>query len=265
MSTVDLRELPSALFGSGVARHARLTDWDASIRSILPSSRRIGFVSLTPGAGASTLARQVLRIVASRRPDPVLAVDVAGGSNGLATRLGVPLTPADDARAAARTTADALTGLVGRDGWHGLRPATAEGAVAAWLAEAAPITRFFDVSITDFGARDPRVDLAACAALSDVVCLVADARRASAELARAVAPAIAELPERPTPVLALVDHTHQGDAVARALDADPWPVVGIPFDAGLRAGDDGPRGHTTRRALLRLAATLVSGRKAVPA
>lgn len=264
MSALDLRELPSAVFGSAVARRVALTQWDASIRGILPTARRIGFVSLAARVGTTTLARQVLGAVASRRTEPVLAVDVAGGQNDLGRRLGVEQTPPDDTRAGARTSADALTGLPAGPGWRALRPATPEGPVGAWLTEAAPIARFFDVSITDFGVRHPGVDLAACAALTDVVCLVADARRTPAELARAVAPAIAALPEHPRPVLALVDHGRSGDAVARAFARDPWPVIGVPFDAGLRA-DGSPRRHTTRNAVLRLAATLVSGEEAATA
>ena len=165
--------------------------------------------------------------------------------------------------AGARTTADALTGLAAGDGWFALRPGLADGAVSAWLAEAAPITRFFEVSITDFGARHPLADLAVCAALCDVMCLVSDARRSPAELARAVAPAIAALPEAPAPVLALVDHSRAGGAVARTMAADPWPVVGIPFDRGLHGGARaaGP----ARSALLQLAATVLSARKAVAA
>jgi hypothetical protein len=260
VSALDLSELPSAVFGSGVARRAALTEWDASIRGILPTARRIGFVSLASRAGTTTLARQVLGAVASRRSDPVLAVDVAGGQGDLGHMLGVETTPADDTRAGARTSADALTGLPAGPGWRALRPETPEGPVAAWLTEAAPIARFFDVSITDFGVRHPGVDLAACAALTDVVCLVADARRTPAELARAVAPAIAALPEHPRPVLALVDHSRAGDAVARAFAGDPWPVIGVPFDAGIRSGG-APRRHTSRNAVLQLAATLVSGDK----
>lgn len=262
--SLDLRELPAALFSSGVARRTALTEWDASIRGILPTNRRIGFVSLSPRVGATTLARQVLSVVAARRPDPALAVDVAGGQSDLGSRLGVGVTPADDTRAGARTSADALAGLPAGPGWYALRPATPEGPVPAWLSEAAPIARFFDITITDFGVRHPGVDLASCAALSDVVCLIADARRTPAELVRAVAPAIRALPEQPRPVLALVDHARAGDAVARAFSGDPWPVVGIPFDAGLRAGGD-PRRAVTRDALLRLAAALVSGEKAVTA
>lgn len=264
MSALDLRELPGAVLGSGVARRVALTGWDAAIRGILPTARRIGFVSLAPRVGTTTLAREVLTAVSGRRAEPVLAVDVAGGADDLGNRLGVGVTAPEDARVGARTSADALTGLPAGPGWRALRPATAEGPVAAWLGEAAPIARFFDVSITDFGVRHPGVDLAACAALTDVLCLVADARRTPAELARAVAPAIAALPERPQPVLALVDHGRDGNAVARAFATDPWPVVGIPFDAGLRAGR-APRRSATRHAVLRLAATLVSGEEAVPA
>ncbi|MFH8251280.1 hypothetical protein ACH3VR_12990 [Microbacterium sp. B2969] len=260
--TLDVRGLPSALFGSAVARHTALTEWDASIRGILPTARRIGFVSLDTGAGATTLAGQAVRILAARRTEPVLAIDVADGA--LAARLGAGQTPPSEVRAGARTTADAVTGLDAGDGWFTLRPPVPDGPVGAWLADAAPITRFFDVSVTDFGARHPLVDLAQCAALCDVVCLVSASGRAPAELARAVAPAIAALPEGPAPVLALVDRARDGDAVARAMAGDAWPVVGIPFDRGLRASAE-PAGQATLRGLLRLVATLVSGRTAVPA
>ena len=257
-----MRGLPSALFGSAISRRASLTEWDASIRGILPAARRIGFVSLSPRVGTSTLATHMVRLLAGRRTDPVLAVDVAGGSADLAARLQVPPTRADATRAGARTTADALTGLTAGPGWYGLHPSVADGPVPTWLAEAAPITRFFDVTVTDFGARHPRVDLAACAALSDVVCLVGDSRRSAAELLRAVAPAVAALPETPQPVLVLVDRSGRGRTIARAMQDDPRPVIRIPRDAGLRAGGP-PRAHATNQALLRLAATLVSGRKAV--
>jgi len=89
------------------------------------------------------------------------------------------------------------------------------------------------------------------------------ARQMGGALARAVAPAIAALPEGPTPVLALVDHSREGGAVARTMTADAWPVVGIPFDRGLRSG--GRPSGPARHALLQLAATLLSARKAVTA
>lgn len=258
--SLDLRALPTALFGSGVAERAALTAWDAAIRGGLSTTRRIGFVSLAEGSGASTLAHQVTRIVAARRVEPVLAVDVSNTAGGLAERLGVDPTPSNEMRAGARTTAEALTDLPDGDGWFALRPslaATSDAVVDAWLGEAAPITRFFEVSITDFGVRHPLVDLASCAALCDVVCIVSDATRAAAELARAVAPAIAQLPEHPRTALALVDLARDGDAVARAISSDGTAAVGIPFDQGLRDGGH-PRTLAARRALLSLAATLVA-------
>lgn len=194
MNALSVRDLPAALFGSAVARHAALTRWDAALRQSVSGSRRIGFVSVEPGAGATTLAEQVLRAVTARRSDSVLAVDVSAGGAGLASRLGVSPVPIDEGRVRARSTAEAVRGLAAGNGWVALRPNVVESAVAGWLDEAAPITRFFDVTLTDFGARSPRVDLAAAAALCDVVCLVSDSTRGSAELARGMAPAIEALP-----------------------------------------------------------------------
>lgn len=259
--SLDLRGLPGALFGSGVALRHTLTGWDAAIRGTVPTSRRIGFVSLAEGAGSSTLAAMTVRAIAARRSDPILAVDVSGDAVGLAELLGIASTAPDDDRSDARTSTEALAGLAPGDGFYGLRPIVSPDAtrpVEQWLEQAAPITRFFDVSITDFGVRHPLYDLAECAALCDVVCVVSDGRRSPAELARAVAPAIADLPEGPAAVLALVDHARRGDAVARAIAADGTPAVAIPYDRGLRIGS-GPQTLAGRRAVLQLAATLVSG------
>jgi len=265
VTVLDLRALSTAVFGSGANARSELTSWDAAIRGGLSTTRRVGVVSLSPGAGTSTVAHQVVRAVAARRSEPVLAVDVSPGTPGLAARFGAEPVPPDDTRASARTTAEALSGLDLRDGVVALRPRDAEDAVGAWLSEAAPIARFFDVSVTDFGARHPVVDLAACAALCDVVCLVADARRSPAEHARSVVDAISGLPESPSVVLALVDHAREGDGVARALatGAD-HPVVAVPFDAGLAAGGNARR-SATRLAVVELAAALVAaGGSAAP-
>lgn len=258
MTVLDLRAVATAVFGSGADGRAELTGWDAAIRGGLSTTRRIGVVSLSPGAGTSTVAHQLVRVVAARRSEPVLAVDVSTGTTGLAARLGVDPVAPDETRAAARTTAEALSGLEVRDGVVALRPRDTDDAVGAWLGEAAPIARFFDVSVTDFGARHPVVDLAGCAALCDVVCLVSDARRSPAEHARSVVDAIAGLPESPSVVLALVDHGRDGDGVARALGTGAdHPVVAVPHDAGLAAGG-GPRRSLTHRAVVHLAAALVA-------
>ena len=258
MTVLDLRALSTAVFGSGANARTELTSWDAAIRGGLSTTRRVGVVSLSPGAGTSTVAHQLVRAVAARRSEPVLAVDVSSGAPGLAERLGAGSVPPDDTRASARTTAEALSGLEVRDGVVALRPRDADDAVGAWLGEAAPIARFFDVSVTDFGARHPLVDLAACAALCDVVCLVGDARRSPAEHARSVVDAIAGLPESPSVVLALVDHAREGDGVARALaTGSDHPVVAVPFDPGLAAGGHARR-SATQLAVVQLAAALVA-------
>ncbi|MCC4247654.1 hypothetical protein [Microbacterium testaceum] len=258
MTVLDVRALSTAVFGSGANARVELTSWDSAIRGGLSTTRRVGVMALSPGAGTSTVAHQVVRAVAARRSEPVLAVDVSAGTPGLAARLGAEPVPPDDTRAAARTTAEALTGLEVRDGVVALRPRDTDDAVGAWLGEAAPITRFFDVSVTDFGARHPLVDLAACAALCDVVCLVSDASRSPAEHARSVVDAVAGLPESPSVVLALVDRRREGDGVARAFAAgSAHPVVGVPFDPGLAAGGH-PRRSATQLAVVRLAAALVA-------
>ncbi|MGP3533801.1 hypothetical protein ACTU3I_03325 [Microbacterium sp. RD1] len=258
MTALDVRGLPSALFGSAVGTQSRFAAQDAAIRSALSTTRRIGFVSLSPEPAVTALALQATRTIAARRVEPVLAVD-ATTDGAFARALGAEPTPPSEARAAARTTAEALTGLVEREGVVTLHPPLDDGAVGMWLAEAAPITRFFDIAVTDFGAHHPLADLGSCAALCDIVCVVSSADRASTEQARSVLPAIADLPEAPRPVLALVSATGDGAAVARAVrSATPHPVLAIPSDTGLRSAG-APRSLAARRALLSLAAVLVTG------
>lgn len=260
MTLIDARGIPRALFASGAGLRARLESWDAAIRGPVGSVRRIGFVQLDPGVGATTLARETVRLAAERRAEPLLVVDVTP-TGALAARLGASVTAPSELRAYARTSADATAGLdIGADGERVLRPArSTTDATGAWLDEASPISRFFDVAITDFGPRHPAVDMAAAAALCDVVCLVSLADRGPAELSRSLAGAIAELPESPRVVLALND---LGGTAGRAPEAvaahAPDTVVRIPRDAGLGSG--GPaRSLRARIALLELAAALIAG------
>ncbi|TQK18361.1 hypothetical protein FBY40_0848 [Microbacterium sp. SLBN-154] len=249
-----LASIPRIVFGSATAAQTVLATQDAAIRAPLSTTRRIGFLSLAPHASVTPLALQVTRAITARRPESVLTVD-ATPDGDLARALEVAETAPNETRAGARTTAEALTGLEDRRGIVGLRPPATGDPVGAWLAEAAPITRFFDVAVTDFGAHHPLADLGSCAALSDVVCLVADASRAAAENARAVVPAIQALPEQPAVVLALTETDPDSSAVARAIAAtSSHPVVFIP-----RA----PR--AARRAVLSLAAALVAGGREVMA
>ena len=260
MTLLDTRGIPRALFASGAGLRARLEGWDAGIRGPVGSVRRIGFLQLEPGVGATTLARETLRIVAERRTDPPLTVDVTA-DGALAAHLGADVTPPSDRRAYARTSADATAGLSrGPDGAFVLRPSgTQTDATGAWLDEAAPISRFFDIAITDFGPRHPTVDMAAAAALCDVVCLVSSAERGAAELSRSLAGAVTGLPERPRVVLALSDLSGTARRAPEAVAAHSLdPVVRIPRDPGLAAGA-AARSLRARIALLELTAALVAG------
>lgn len=250
-----LASLPRIVFGSATAAQTVLATQDAAIRAPLSTTRRIGFLALTAHESVTPLALQVTRTITSRRAESVLAVDVTA-DGGLARALEIAESSPNETRAGARTSVEAVTGLEDRRGIVGLRPpAVADDPVSAWLSEAAPIARFFEVAVTDFGAHHPLADLGSCAALSDVVCLVADATRGAAENARAVIPAISALPESPAVVLALTETDPDSAAVARAVAAtSSHPVVFVPRAA-----------RAARRAVLSLAAALVAGGREVAA
>jgi len=264
VTLIDARGIPRALFASGAGLRARLEGWDAAIRGPVGSVRRIGFVQLDAGVGATTLARAVLRVASARRSEPLLAID-ASTTGDLAARLGAyahgEATAPGPERADARTSAEAMTGLApGPGGERVLRPAgAAADATGAWLDEASPIARFFDVAVTDFGPRHPTVDMAAAAALCDVVCLVSAADRGPAELSRSLGGAVAGLPESPRVVLALTDLAGTARRAPEAVAGhSPDPVVRVPRDAGLAAGG-AARTLRARIALLELTAALVAG------
>lgn len=258
MTAIDLAGVPRALFGSGAGLRESYTGWDAAIRARPATGRRIGVLHVARGVGATTLAVEVAGVLAARRSSPVLAVDVSSGGEGLGARLGVPPTAPSRAREGARTSAEATSGLAtAADGLRVLRPAGGDG-VAAWLSDAAPITRFFEVTVTDLGLRHPVGDLAPAAALCDTVCLVSPADRGAAEQSVSLAAAIRTLPEQPDVVLALVDLTRHGRGAADAVAAHAaTPVVYVPFDRAWAARTGRTPSLAARAAVLRLAAALV--------
>lgn len=263
MTLLEPRGVVGALLGAGLSR-APFEEWDAALRAPLSTGRRVGFLAFAPGVGTTTLAYEASRVAASRRAQPVLAVDVSGSPAGLAARLGAAPTPPRDERALARTSAEATAGLAtGTHGQYVLHPDRPAGeAVAAWVAEASPIARFFDVVVTDFGVRHPAEDFASCAALCDVVCIVAPGDRVSAELALSLAVGLGDLPESPSVVLGLVDRARTAAGAPAVVAAHaPGPVVSIPRDIGLeRQGH--PRSLAARAALLGLAAALIAPARA---
>lgn len=269
-----LGALPLALLGGTTARVRDLGDWDRAIRGPVATSRRLSFVQLRGGAGASTTATQVAATLASRRRGRVLGVDASGGNRGLAQRSGAPadaiVTPASDRRRTARSTADAVDGLfrpgsgLGVLGLAAHEPGAVPGA-NRWLLDAAPIVRFFDAVCTDWGVRGWQLDLADVTALSDTVCLVARADRRFAEEALALAQAIEDSADHPRVVLALVDvGDTAGLAPATVARTASVYVSTIPFDRGHATG--APLATRTRLAYTRLAAELMqpAGRPAVP-
>lgn len=258
MTVVDRRSFTRALTG-GAGLRRRLYAWDRELRMPLATALRVGVVQLDSGVGATTVANALGAGLAAHRTQPVLAVDLAGGARSLGLRLGVGATPVSAVRSRARTSAEAADGLVrAQSGQYVFCPTLTESdSLGIWTKEVAPIVRFFDVVVTDFGARHPLVDLAATAAMCDVVCLVAGAGRADAEVGASMATAITGLAEHPQVVLTLVDRRGDSEAAARVVARHASvPVAVLPFDRGLRLNRPAS-GLSARAALLELGATVL--------
>ncbi len=260
----------SGLTSSVSAITDELTTSDALLRSPLALSRRIGFVQLRGGCGASATAGYVASLLARRRSGMVLAVSASAGEANLLWHAGLARsTPgaADDAerRAHASTASDARAGL----------PATGTGLIAldlgrdhlaasagTWFEQVSPIARFYDLVITDFGVRHRQVDLRQVARASHVVCLVARADRNSAEEAAALLPALSESEDQPRVVLALVDVGRTAERTPQLLgDQLQVPVLTIPYDtrrAAARQVASRQLPRKTRLAYIRLCTALMA-------
>jgi hypothetical protein len=271
--TPALASAPTVLLGGAAVRQAELEAADGSIRAPLALSRRIGFVQLTGGVGASTTAAAVAALIARRRGTPVLAVNAAAGARSLPWHLGQggtrPSAP-DPLRLRPRTQAEALAGL----------PRTATGvavldvhdpdghdlddvavAEAAWAVQVAPIARFCPVICTDWGVRGAGADLGGAGAASNVVCVVTRADRGALERALSAAAALRELAHRPSVVVASVDVGRSGGRLPGSFGATGTPLLRVPFERARRG--DGPVDGSvcstaTRIALIRLAAALMA-------
>ena len=202
----------SGLLGSASGITHELTTSDMLLQSPLALSRRIGFVQLRGGSGASSTAGYVASMLARRRTGMVLAVNASAGETNLLWHAGLT-RPAGGARNALSrahpaSAADARAGL----------PVTGTGLIAldlardhlatgagTWFEQVTPIARFYDLVITDWGPRHRQVDLRQVARASHVVCLVSRADRYPAEEAAALIPALSEVEDQPRVGLALVD------------------------------------------------------------
>ena len=257
------------MFGSTVAHVDELRSFDTVLGTPLPLSRRIGFVQARGGAGASATAAYVANLLARRRPGYVLGVDASVGSAGMLWHAGLPASSEQretTRRRTARRAADAVDGLprLASGLWTmDLRDETRQPtSVASWFDNCSPITRFYDLVVTDWGVRDWRLDLGDVASASHALCLVARADRHSLEQVGGLVDALRSLPDAPTVVIAAVDVGSTGvrspERIVSALDID---VVAIPYDgerASARPIGSRALATDTRIAYTRLAATLTA-------
>ena len=229
----------SGLLGSASGITHELTASDALLRSPLALSRRIGFVQLRGGSGASSTAGYVASMLARRRTGMVLAVNASAGETNLLWQAGLTRSAARESRNVHRrahpaSAADARAGLpVTGTGLIALDLARDHLAVSAgtWFEQVTPIARFYDLVITDWGVRHRQVDLRQVARASHVVCLVARADRYPAEEAAALIPALSEVEDQPRVVLALVDVGRTAERTPQLLRSQlQVPLLTIPHD-----------------------------------
>jgi MinD-like ATPase involved in chromosome partitioning or flagellar assembly len=243
--------ITSGLLGSVSAITHELTTSDALLRSPLALSRRIGFVQLRGGCGASSTAAYVASMLARRRAGMVLGVNASAGEANLLWHAGLtrsaPSGVTDSHRSAARgarwehrrghpgNAADARAGLpVTGAGLIALDLARDQLAASAgtWFEQVTPIARFYDLVITDWGVRHRQVDLRQVARASHVVCLVARADRYPVEEAAALVPALSEVEDQPRVLLVLVDVGRTAGRTPQLLqDQLQVPVCTIPYDS----------------------------------
>ncbi|MBF4624004.1 hypothetical protein [Clavibacter sp. VKM Ac-2872] len=264
------RTAARVLLASPASAFREAQEADTAVRAPLPVSRRVGFVQLAGGSGTSAAAAAVAATLAARRSGVSLAVNASGGSAHILSRL-----PRDAADARERvetlpgTLRDAAAGLAfplprlaGLDLQRDDRPTTAVEA-SAWFGKVNPVSRFFDLVVTDWGVRPAAGDLASTAVASHVLCLVCRAERHALEEVVAVIPALRSEPDHPRIVVVSVDVGARGrhdarDAIAREVGV---PLVQLPYDPAWSTTVPTPSRRlalASRRAVLRLASTVVT-------
>jgi len=258
------------LLASPASAFREATEADAAVRVPLPVSRRVGFVQLAGGSGTSAASAAVAAALAARRTGVSLAVNASGGSTHILRRL--PPEAADprlrrDAlpttlRQAAADLAFPLPRLAALDLQRRDRPTTAADA-RTWFDEVNPISRFFDLVVTDWGVRPAAADLALTAVASHVLCLVCRAERHALEDVVAMVPALRAEPDPPRIVVVSVDVGARGrhdarDVIAREVGV---PLIGLPYDAAWSTAIPTASRRlslASRTAVLRLASTVMT-------
>ncbi|RLP10105.1 hypothetical protein [Propionibacterium australiense] len=258
-----------------------------TLHGAVPLARRIAVASADGGTGCSTVAASVATTMAGRHPGPVVLVDAGRNGPGACVRAGLTAEArqlADEELAAARpgdedeeeprppaTLAEAMTGL----------PRTASGLVCldmtrdrfpgclglrAWADTLAPISRFPDFIVTDFGVRD-RDELSTIATANHATCIVTSAARE--RLTRAIALATWLEDEGHAPLVCINDTSggvsrRQLRLLSRAL---PRPAILVPHDPA-RLGAEPARSaalsQRSRNAVLELTASLMTACQQTP-
>ncbi|MFC7403986.1 hypothetical protein [Georgenia alba] len=266
--------ISTVLSTSAESRIRELTSLDASVRGPLPLSTRVGFVGVAGGVGTSTAAGLAVSVLVSRRGGRILAVNASSGRRSVLWRAGLTDDASPDPgtaaqRAGARQAADAVQGLARTPGGGyaiDLADADRTTADARWWETVAPVSRFFDFVVTDWGVRRAD-DLSDVTASSSLVCVTTAADLPAIQHGLDLANTAEGAGTRA--VLAVVDtQARLTGALRVVLDRLPIPAVVLPHDLAHAATSPAPSTRlraTTNLGALRLATTLVDrarGRRA---
>ncbi|KFF58870.1 hypothetical protein JF66_15280 [Cryobacterium sp. MLB-32] len=204
----------------------------------------------------------------------MLAANASGGTHNVLWHAGVPTSDAGRPvgrtlptapRSAAEATAQlpaSAAGLLGLDLRHPAHPTTPAPS-RTWFDHINPVSRFFDLVVTDWGVRGWQVDLSQVALASHVMCVVSRSERHAVEQAAAIIPALQGLDDGPRIVFVIVDVSgSRGSAPSTPLTgALGVPVVRIPHDPAAGAAAPVESVHTgaqTRIAHAVLAGTIMA-------
>lgn len=251
----------TAILGSAAPWQVReLTGLDQAVRARHPLAVRVGVVGVTRAVGTSVAAGLAASVLASRG-HRVLAVNSSRPGTSLLRHVGqppgAPSAPEDDERrAGAATFADATEELPrATSGVYCLD--LADSSADRWHHAVAPIARFFDYTLTDWGTRSG-ADLAAVTATSTLLAVVAPAERAAVQ--QAVDLAAAAHDAGTTALIVVTDPAGAWNSAWQELcDLLPFPATYVAHDKA--HGEDRPRSsrrlpRATRLSGLRLAATI---------
>lgn len=253
-----MARLESILRASLPGESQRLADLDAAIRVPLPLSTGVGLVGAEPDAPTSVVGGLLAGLLGARRPHRVLAANAAQpGDRTIAWHVGLQGTAETtdeqvSLRGAAARGAEATAGLARTPG--GVWVLDLAGEPTRWWQAVAPISRFFDFTVTDWGApADPDDARAASAVLVVVTGATRTSLQAGVDL-------VARLSTPSATPLLVVHDARGGAARGMAEAAAANDAVWLPADRALRAArpTSGRRlRYATHRAAIELTARVV--------